>query len=279
MGNWEQGRRQTSETDTQSRVGWMRGFASCIAVAGVLCGSIAHAQGFARAGLPWLPWAGLGLVMGSGLILAARKWLHARNPHTVSGADMTIMVCPPTRFKRKPARVPAPARHASQSCVETAPKPHPEPAWSIETLQLLVQEDFEALCLAVCREKGMRPRGGHVAAGSTIPLFAESGASPVAVIRCRTLVAGQADLAAMEAMKDIMAAQELAAGFFVAQGGFSEAARAYAQANRITPIDARLLLVMIQRLAPAVQNRLWIQTHSALAAAPRFCRGPSTEML
>jgi restriction system protein len=49
---------------------------------------------------------------------------------------------------------------------------------------------------------------------------------------------------------------QIPAGFFMAQGGFTEDAKAFAKTNPISLIDGDMLLTMIQRLPDGGQQRL-----------------------
>lgn len=241
--------------------------ASSLALTSVLGANPAHAQGLIRFGLPWLPWAGLALLtLGSGLVLAHRRRHPARPP---ADPELTLMVLPTPRAHRPAAR----SNTVRRAVIDKPRALSTVPAWSIEILHSLSQPELATLCLALYREKGLSSHGPvRRDDAAFIRLYSDTSTDAVAVARCHAWAEGPADLDVIGKMLSRMQAESLAAGFYVALGGFSAAAKTHALSNRITLIDARLLLAMIARLPMPVQQRLWVPFADRAVPPAPFCR-------
>jgi len=131
--------------------------------------------------------------------------------------------------------------------------------WSLETLDRVEWKRFEDLCCAFYREKGITAQTTALGAdgGVDIRLFqdpAEAG-RVTAVVQCKAL-SRQVGVATVRELRGVMAHEKAEKGFFMAPRGFTPDARAFAAENRITLVDGKLFLAMLQRLPADSAARL-----------------------
>lgn len=117
--------------------------------------------------------------------------------------------------------------------------------WSLTVLRNMEWKRIEDLCLAFYRAKGIR--------AESTPLGPDGGV----------------DVKLIRELRGVTAHEGADKGFFMAPGRYTEEARAFAAANRITLLDGRPLLAMVQRLPADVSRNL------LAAATPGDWRTPS----
>lgn len=147
---------------------------------------------------------------------------------------------------------------AASSAAEPAPAPRPD-AWSLDVLDRVEWKRFEDLCCEFYREKGIRAETTRLGAdgGIDIHLF-QNEADPTeltAIVQCKAL-SKQVGVATVRELRGVMAHEKVEKAFFMAPNGFTPDARAFAAENRITLLDGRLFLAMLQRLPDESAKRL-----------------------
>lgn len=132
-------------------------------------------------------------------------------------------------------------------------------AWSQEVLDQVEWKRFEDLCCAFYREKGIRAETTRLGAdgGIDIRLFQDEAAPErmTAVVQCKAWNQ-RVGVKEIRELRGVMAHEKVEKAFFMAPQGFTDDARAFAQANRITLLDGKLFLAMIQRLPAESGQRL-----------------------
>lgn len=132
-------------------------------------------------------------------------------------------------------------------------------AWSQDVLDRVEWKRFEDLCCVFYREKGIRAETTRLGAdgGIDIRLFQDEDSPErmTAVVQCKAWNQ-QVGVKEIRELRGVMAHEKVEKAFFMAPQGFTVEARAFAEANRITLLDGRLFLAMIQRLPADANQRL-----------------------
>lgn len=140
---------------------------------------------------------------------------------------------------------------------EDAP-PRPE-CWSLAVLDRIEWKRFEDLCCAFYREKGIRVETTRLGAdgGIDIRLFQDpdNPERPTAIVQCKAL-SKQVGVKPVRELRGVMAHEKVDKAFFMAPNGFTDEARSFAVENRITLLDGKLFLAMLQRLSNDAGKRL-----------------------
>ena len=124
-------------------------------------------------------------------------------------------------------------------------------SWSKELIDSIEWKRFEDLCCEFYRAKGIRAEATALGAdgGVDIRLFQDVDDPQ----RCTTVVQCKAwnqsvGVKPVRELRGVMAHEKVEKGFFMAPAGFSEEAKAFAAENRITLLDGKLFLAMLERL-------------------------------
>ena len=139
-----------------------------------------------------------------------------------------------------------------------APEARPT-AWSRELIDRIEWKRFEDLCCEFYRIKGIRAETTRLGAdgGVDIRLFQDE-ADPqrcTAVVQCKAW--NQAvGVKPVRELRGVMAHERVEKAFFMAPNGFTDEARAFATENRITLLDGKLFLAMLERLPEALRQQL-----------------------
>jgi len=149
---------------------------------------------------------------------------------------------------------------AGRPSVKTREKlPAGQRAWSLELLSRMDSRRFAALAAHYYKEKGMRcVSAGYGPQGTALKLFPAESGTPSAVVQCRPVGAAWVGANHIRALRGIMDGERIGKGFYMTPGAFSRDARESARAAGITLIDAKVFLLMIKRLPPAEQVRLFV---------------------
>ena len=129
--------------------------------------------------------------------------------------------------------------------------------WSREVLDRIEWKGFEDLCCEFYRVKGIRAETTRLGAdgGVDIRLF-QNDANPkncTAVVQCKAW--NQAvGVKSVRELRGVMAHEKVEKAFFMVPNGFTDGAKAFAAENRITLLDGRLFLAMLERL-PETQRK------------------------
>ncbi|TXH84715.1 restriction endonuclease [Thauera aminoaromatica] len=130
-------------------------------------------------------------------------------------------------------------------------------AWSREVIDRIEWKRFEDLCCEFYRVKGIRAETTRLGAdgGVDIRLFQDDAAPQrcTAVVQCKAW--NQAvGVKPVRELRGVMAHEKVEKAFFMAPNGFTDDAKAFAGENRITLLDGRLFLAMVERL-PETQRQ------------------------
>lgn len=182
--------------------------------------------------------------LGGGGVPTVRRELRPRLPERRSAE--------PDELDRALASV-----YPSPASAPTAP-PRP-PAWSLEVLDRMEWKRFEDLCCEFYREKGIRAETTRLGAdgGVDVRLFQDDAdpARVTAIVQCKAH-SRQVGVKPVRELRGVMAHQKVEKAFFMAPRGFTDEARAFAAENRITLLDGKLFLAMLQRLPAESGQRL-----------------------
>lgn len=153
--------------------------------------------------------------------------------------------------------------------------------WSKELLQAIEWKRFEDLCASFYREKGIRSETTPLGAdgGIDIRLYQEAENSKVTgIVQCKAWGDKQVGVQYVRELLGVMTHEKIEKGFFMAPGGFTDDAREIAKANRITLLDSKLFLAMIERLPAEARRRLLTFATEGDFTTPS-CPGCGTKMV
>lgn len=143
----------------------------------------------------------------------------------------------------------------------TLPQPVPPrpTGWSLDVIDRVEWKRFEELCCAFYREKGIRAETTRLGpdGGIDIRLFQDEAdpARVAAVVQCKAW-ARPVGVGTVRELRGVMAHEKVDKGFFMAPNGFTPDARMFAADNRITLLDGKLILALLQRLPAEASQRL-----------------------
>ncbi|MDT3672563.1 MAG: restriction endonuclease [Aromatoleum sp.] len=132
-------------------------------------------------------------------------------------------------------------------------------AWSLDVLDRIEWKRFEDVCCAFYREKGIRAETTVLGpdGGVDVRLF-QDDADPTrvtSIVQCKAWNQ-QVGVKPVRELRGVMAHEKVHKAFFMAPNGYTDDARAFAAENRITLLDGKLILAMLQRLPAESSRRL-----------------------
>lgn len=132
-------------------------------------------------------------------------------------------------------------------------------AWSRALIDRIEWKRFEDLCCEFYRVKGIRAETTALGAdgGVDIRLFQDGADSQrcTAVVQCKAW--NQAvGVKPIRELRGVMSHERVDKAFFMAPNGFTSEARAFAAENRITLLDGKLFLAMLERLSEPLRQKL-----------------------
>ena len=131
--------------------------------------------------------------------------------------------------------------------------------WSLDVLHRIEWKRFEDLCCAYYREKGVAAETTALGpdGGVDIHLFQDAAqpSKATALVQCKAHNK-PIGVKPIRELRGVMAHENAEKAFFMAPSGFTDEARAFAAANRITLLDGKLFLAMIGRLPESSRARL-----------------------
>lgn len=146
-----------------------------------------------------------------------------------------------------------------QDAEEEAPLPPVPEMWSREVIDRMEWKRFEDLCCAFYRVKGIRAETTRLGAdgGVDIRLYQDEHDPQrcTAIVQCKAWNQ-QVGVKPVRELRGVMAHEKVEKAFFMAPNGFTRDATDFAAANRITLLDGRLFLAMLQRLPEAPRQEL-----------------------
>lgn len=123
-------------------------------------------------------------------------------------------------------------------------------AWSLALIRALEWKLFEDVCQQFYEKKGIRsettPLGPD--GGIDIRLFQDESGRPTSIVQCKAWGDRLVGVKPVRELLGVMTHEKIGKAFFMTSGGYTDEAKAVAQANRITLIDGNMLLMMIERL-------------------------------
>jgi restriction system protein len=150
------------------------------------------------------------------------------------------------------------AQSAAPEPAPMASEAHPA-VWSRALIDRIEWKRFEDLCCEFYRVKGIRADTTALGAdgGVDIRLF-QDDIDPqrcTAVVQCKAW--NQAvGVKPVRELRGVMAHERVDKAFFMAPNGFTDEARAFAAENRITLLDGKLFLAMLERLPETLRQQL-----------------------
>jgi|GEM_PF-1974446 len=131
--------------------------------------------------------------------------------------------------------------------------------WSLDVLDRVEWKRFEDLCCVFYREKGIRAETTRLGAdgGIDIHLFQDDTdpTRATAIVQCKAWNK-PVGVKEVRELRGVMAHEKVEKAFFMAPNGYTDDARAFATENRITLLDGKLFLAMLQRLPDDASKRL-----------------------
>lgn len=132
--------------------------------------------------------------------------------------------------------------------------------WSLDVLRDMEWKRFEDLCLGFYRAKGLRAESTPLGpdGGVDVRLY-QDDADPqrcTAIVQCKAWGERAVGVKLIRELRGVMAHEGVEKGFFMAPGRYTEEARAFAESNRVTLLDGRQMLAMLQRLPADVSRNL-----------------------
>ena len=179
-----------------------------------------------------------------------------------AGAERTY----PT-VRREPAesdQPPAPPSTQDNVSIQSVasgvpPRPQRPESWSLDVLDRVEWKRFEDLCCAFYREKGIRAETTRLGAdgGIDIHLFQDDTdpTHATAIVQCKAWNK-PVGVKEVRELRGVMAHEKVEKAFFMAPNGYTDDARTFATENRITLLDGKLFLAMLQRLPEEASKRL-----------------------
>lgn len=153
--------------------------------------------------------------------------------------------------------------------------------WTREVIDRLEWKRFEDVCCEFYRIKGIRAETTDLGAdgGVDIRLFQDDGdpGRCTAIVQCKAW-SQAAGVKLIRELRGVMAHQSVEKGFFMAPNGFTDDARAFAAENRITLVDGRLFLAMLERLPETSRAELLAFATAGDWTTPT-CPGCGTKMV
>lgn len=174
-------------------------------------------------------------------IMALVKWLGEKTQGNEQAAPETITFPARRRTKIEPSEHNTPPPHVAE------PRPT---AWSLELIQTLEWKRFEELCQRFYAAKGIRsectPLGPD--GGIDIHLYQDDSGNATAIVQCKAWRESFVGVKPIRELLGVMVHEKVGKAFFMTSGKYSEDAKSFAKANRITLIDGSMLLAMLLRL-------------------------------
>ena len=129
--------------------------------------------------------------------------------------------------------------------------------WSVKLIQELEWKKFEELSVAYYLEKGIKAETTPLGAdgGIDIKLYQDDTGKATTVIQCKSWTS-QVGVKQIREFLGVMTHEKIAKGFYMTSSGYTNDAIEIAKSNQITLINGEMLLMMIQRLSQASQQKL-----------------------
>lgn len=130
--------------------------------------------------------------------------------------------------------------------------------WSLELIQALEWKRFEDVCQKFYELKGIRSACTALGpdGGVDIRLYQEGPDKATAIVQCKAWGDSFVGVKPVRELLGVMVHEKMAKAFFMTSGSYSDEAKNFAAPNRITLIDGKMFLAMIERLPEAARREL-----------------------
>lgn len=241
----------------------------CLVIAIVLLPSLLGGHLQQKAVLPLLQgffWVGMVAFAIVAMVRFATANAHHTGPFNDMVAPLSEFVAPLSEFVRdrghaSPSNVTALSHSQLRTGAYDGGGVRPT-EWSLGVIDRMEWKRFEDLCCAFYIEKGIKAATTRLGAdgGVDIRLYQDPDDSDrcTAIVQCKAW--GQpVGVKTVRELRGVMAHENIERAFFMAPNGFTDNAKEFAAANRITLLDGRLILAMLQRLPATSRWRLLTQ--------------------
>lgn len=130
--------------------------------------------------------------------------------------------------------------------------------WSVELLRELEWKRFEDVCQKFHELNGVRcettPLGPD--GGVDIRLYQDDSAKATAIAQCKAWGDKSVGVKPVRELLGVMAHEKIEKAYFMASGGFTDDAKAFASENRITLVSGDTMVSMIKRMPADQQEAL-----------------------
>jgi restriction system protein len=171
------------------------------------------------------------------------------NPLKPTVRGQVVDVSFPARPRREPAELDAAWTSAGGPIAGAQPE-KPD-SWSLDVLNRVEWKRFEELCCAYYCEKGIRAETTQLGpdGGIDIRLYQDTNNPDkmTAIVQCKAW-SQPVGVKPMRELRGVTVHEKAEKAFFMAPMGYTDEAKAFAAENRITLIDGRLFIAMLQRL-------------------------------
>lgn len=135
---------------------------------------------------------------------------------------------------------------------------HKPTEWTVAVLRDIEWKRFEDLCQQVYETKGIKSETTALGpdGGIDIRLYQDDSGRPTSIVQCKAWGERYVGVKPVRELLGVMVHERIGKAFFMTSGYYSDDAKVFAQANRITLIDGDMLLMMIKRMPEADQQRL-----------------------
>lgn len=142
--------------------------------------------------------------------------------------------------------------------IERASQASKPTEWSIDLIRDLEWKRFEDVCQQFYEKKGIRSETTALGpdGGIDVRLYQDDTGRPTSIVQCKAWGERFVGVKPVRELLGVMTHEKIGKAFFMTSGSYSDDAKAIAQANRITLIDGRMLLMMIQRLPAEERDSL-----------------------
>ncbi|PKO52226.1 MAG: hypothetical protein CVU27_04410 [Betaproteobacteria bacterium HGW-Betaproteobacteria-20] len=129
--------------------------------------------------------------------------------------------------------------------------------WTLKLIQDLEWKRFEELSVAYYLEKGIRAETTALGAdgGIDIKLYQDDSGKPTTIIQCKAW-GTNVGVKQIREFLGVMTHEKIVKGFYMTCSEYTNEAKEFARANKITLINGVMLLKMIERLNADSQQRL-----------------------
>lgn len=131
-------------------------------------------------------------------------------------------------------------------------------AWSIELIRDIEWKRFEDVCQQFYESKGIRSETTALGpdGGIDIRLFQDDSGKATSIVQCKAWGERFVGVKPVRELLGVMTHEKIVKAFFMTSGKYSDEAKDFAKANRITLIDGEMFLMMINRLPEPARDAL-----------------------